>query len=419
MFGSPIGPGRTPGKQRRCVDSNVNFANALRSLVESWPRSVLSALGIMVASIAILLLVSIGLGVEKDITKRVEELGANVLVCVPGRVDLQGMGFNPNLGGQSWFKEEDARRLEKVGGVRDVAMLSFAGGGIRWGTKESYPLMIANTPEWFSMHETTLDKGRIFGASDGGRKVVILGAVAKAELFGEEPAVGRTVKINGHDFQVIGVLADPGDGQSLFSMQSFQNVAYFPLETQRKISPSFQIDRLMVQIEPTAEPKNLVKSLESELGRRLDRSQYSVLTQEDLLGLIFSVMGILSTLVIGLTSIALFVGGMGILTVMLMSVNERRKEIGVLKAVGARNKDVFSQFLIEASIIGLAGVVAGLAVSAIVCWGLAAFTQIKPLMTWETVAMAFAVGIGVGGAAGLVPAMKAARQDPVVSLRAE
>lgn len=373
----------------------------------------------MVASVAILLLVSIGLGVQKDITSQVEELGANVLVCVPGRVDLQGMGFNPNLGGQSWFKEQDAGALGKVEGVKDVAVLSFAGGGIRWGEKEAYPLMIANTPAWFRMHASDIEEGRLFAEADGSRRVVVLGAVAKAELFGGQPALGRKVKINGSDFEVIGVLKDAGQEQSLFSMQSFQNVAYFPYQAHAVLSPNPQIDRLMVQIDSTADPKTLVQSLEGKLGERLDRSQFTVLTQQDLLGLIFSVMSILSTLVIGLTSIALFVGGVGILTVMLMSVNERRKEIGVLKAVGARNRDVFTQFLAESVVIGLAGVTAGLAASSAVCWALAAFTRIKPLMTLETVALAFLVGIGVGGIAGLIPAMKAARQDPVVSLRAE
>lgn len=397
----------------------MNLANAIRSLTESWQRSLLSALGIMVASVAILLLVSIGKGVEKDITSRVDEIGVNVLICVPGRIDLQGMGFNPNLGGQSWFKAEDADRLERVEGVEQVALLSFAGGGIAWNKKESYPLMIANTPEWFSMHKTEIKDGRLFTAADSDNQVVILGAVAKDQLFGEEKAIGKKVQINGHEFEVIGTLEDPGSESSLFSMQSFQNVAYLPYQAQKKLSPDMQIDRMMVQTGFDAEPKALVKNLEDALGERLDRQQYSVLTQQDLLGLVYQVMGILSTLVIGLTSIALFVGAMGIMTVMIMSVNERRKEIGVLKAIGATQQDVFRQFLWESIFIGLTGVLMGLVISVIVNWGLATFTKIKPLMGWDTIVLAFAVGIGVGAIAGMFPAMKAARQDPVVSLRAE
>lgn len=397
----------------------MNLANALRSLLESWQRSLLSAMGIMVASVAILLLVSIGKGVEKDITSRVDEIGVNVLICVPGRIDLQGMGFNPNLGGQSWFKEEDAGRLKKVKGVQQVALLSFAGGGIAWGKKEAYPLMIANTPEWFSMHKTELKEGRLFSAEDSAAQVVILGSVAKSELFGKDSALHQKVKINGKPFEVIGVLEDPASEGSLFSMQSFQNVAYIPFAAQKNLSPDMQIDRIMAQTSFDAEPKSLVQKLEDTLGERLDRQQYSVLTQQDLLGLVYQIMGILSTLVIGLTSIALFVGAVGITTVMIMSVNERRKEIGVLKAIGATQRDVFRQFLWESIIIGLSGVLMGLTISTVVNWGLATFTKIKPLMGWDTVLLAFAVGIGVGAVAGMIPALKAAKQDPVVSLRAE
>jgi putative ABC transport system permease protein len=401
------------------VAEGVNGLNAVRSILESWQRSALSATGIMVASVAILLLVSIGQGVEKDITGQVEELGANVLVCVPGKVDAESMTFNPNLGGQSWFKPEHGRLLESVPGVRQVATLSFAGGGLRLGKKEAFPLMVAATPNWFSVHQVKLEEGSFYTDQASSDKVVVLGAVAKAELFGAEQAVGKEVEVNGKPFRVIGVLEDPQQEQSLFSSASFQNVAYIPLSTHLSLSPGAQIDRFMVQSSSTAEPKPLVKALEDKLATALDRQQFSVLTQEDLLGLIFSVMSILSTLVVGLTSIALFVGGMGILTVMVMSVNERRKEIGVLKAVGATRRDVFQQFLIEAVIIGVVGVMAGLVISMGVNAALAAFTKIKPLMTPETVLLAFGVGVGVGALAGLFPAMQAARQDPVVSLRSE
>lgn len=280
-------------------------------------------------------------------------------------------------------------------------------------------MMIANTPEWFAMHKTDLKEGRVFSTQDSSSRVVILGSVAKKELFGEKAALGQNVKINGQSFQVIGVLEDPGSESSLFSMQSFQNVAYIPFAAQKKLSPDMQIDRIMAQTRADAEPKALVKSMEDTLGERLDRQQYSVLTQQDLLGLVYQVMGILSTLVVGLTSIALFVGAVGIMTVMVMSVNERRKEIGVLKAIGATRRDVFRQFLWESIIIGLTGVLMGLAISIVVNWGLATFTKIKPLMGWDTVLLAFAVGIGVGAIAGMIPALKAAKQDPVVSLRSE
>ena len=396
----------------------ANVQAALRSLGENWQRAVLSGLGVTVASIAILLLISIGLGVQKDISSQVDDLGVNVLVVVPGHVGFGG-GFNPNLGGQSWFRESHAAALRTVPGVERVGMLTFAGGGVRYKSQDAYPMVIACTPEWFEIHRVELAAGKVFGPEEGPAKVVVLGETAKEILFGKGDALGKSVEINGGSYKVVGVTKEKLSGQSMFAGQGFQNVAYIPFATQKAVSASMQIDRLVMKSAPNVEPKQLVGALEKELGKTLDRQQFSVLTQEDLLRLIYQVIGILGTLVVGLTSIGLFIGGVGVMTVMLMSVNERRKEIGVRKAVGAKRSDIFWQFLSESALIGLGGVLVGLAVSVVVCLLLAKYSNIKPLMTPVTVGLTFGVGLGLGSLFGLLPAVRAAKQDPVVCLRME
>jgi len=393
------------------------FRAAIEALRNEWKAALLSMVGVAIASVAILLLVSIGLGVQKDITKQVDDLGANVLVVVPGKVD-PSMGFNPNLGGQSYLEEQDAERLRKVPGVRRVALLTFAGGGVRSGENEAFPLIIAATPDWFEMHNAELAEGRFLTPEDAAQNRVVLGSVAKERLYPDAPsALGKTVEINKRTYTIVGVLANQESSESVFSAQSFQNVAYLAYDHLKAISPDVQIDRFMVQGDPAADPKNLVPALERALDERLDDQQFSVLTQQDLLKLIYQVMGILGTLVVGLTSIALFVGGVGIMTVMLMAINERRVEIGIRRAVGAQSQDIFRQFLAEAILIGLIGSLTGLVFSSLICWGIATFTPIKPVMTFGTVALAFGVGIGVGAIFGAIPALKAGRQDPLVSLR--
>ncbi|MBS1722220.1 MAG: ABC transporter permease [Armatimonadetes bacterium] len=391
--------------------------SALQSLRENWQRSVLSGLGVCMASIAIVLLVSIGLGVEKDIRSQVDDLGVNVLVAVPGHVNMN-MGFNPNLGGQSYFTEAAVEAVRHVHGVEEAGILTFAGGGVRAGGKEAYPFIIACTPEWFDIHQVRLAEGRSFKGEEESKPVVVLGGSAKTLLF-EGAAVGQKVQINGKPFEVIGVTQEKLQGQSMFSMQGFQNVAYIPYRYLKGTASNVQIDRIVMKTAQDAEPKALVKDVESALSNLLDDQQYSVLTQEDLLGLIYKLIGILGTLVVGLTSIGLVIGGVGIMTVMLMSVNERRKEIGVRKAVGARFVDIFGQFLIESAFIGAGGTLVGVVVSAVVAGLLASLTPIKPLVTGATVGLAFTVGLGVGSIFGLIPAIKAARQDPVVALRME
>lgn len=393
-----------------------NVAAALRSLGEHWQRAFLSSLGILVATVAIALLVSIGIGVQKDITDQVKDFGAGIII-MPGHVDVSN--FNPNLAGKSYLDDKTAELVTSVKGVKGLAKVSFAGGSVKTKENEAYPFIVAVTPEWFQLMQKDYKSGGPFTQTDRNQPVCVLGSIAAGVVFPNESEIGKTVTINSHDYRVVGVIDDKKAEQSLFSAQSLSNVTYIPLDYLRSVEESIQIDRMFVQIDPSIDPKNLVDSVQSSVATHLDKSNFSVLTQEDLLGLMYQLLSILTTLVTGLTGIALFVGGVGVMTVMLMSVGERAKEIGVRKAVGATNRDVFTQFLIEASLISLVGCVLGLALSGVVIVLLAQFTKIKPIMTPGTLAMVFSVGVGLGCIFGLIPAVKAAKKDPVESLRNE
>jgi len=395
-----------------------NIRSAWQSLWEQRGRAALSALGILVASVAIVLLVSIALGVRADITTQVKDLGVNTLVVLPARVE--GINFNPNLGGQSFLLESDATDLRAIPGVIRTAPLTFAGGGVRAGKKEAFPIVIAATADWFLIQPNQLREGEFFRDPQTRERVAVLGSLAADALFGNgQAARGRTVTINQHPYRVIGVTQDQKSESSLFSMGGFQNVVYIPYHAARADNPTQQTDRIMVQSSPDAEPKSLVKALDARLGQRLDRQQYSVLTQEDLLGLVYKLMSILTWLLTGLTSIALFVGGVGILTVMLMSVNERAREIGIRKTVGARRRDIFQQFLVESATLAMVGGTLGFAFSYAVCVALYRFTPVKPMVTVGVAALCFGVCLGVGTVFGVWPALRAARQDPIVALRHE
>lgn len=388
---------------------------ALQSLWQFRTRALLSMLGILVGSSAILLLVSIATGVKADVSGQVEEIGVNILIVIPGRID-DGT-FAPNMGGASYLKEDDAQKLRQVPGVRSTASWTFVGGGIRANKQTAASMLVATTPEWFGMHPLTMAEGSTFGQNDDKAKVAVLGSLAKKTLFGDAPATGKQVEINGHSYKVVGVTKETKQSSSLFSMGSFQNLVYIPYHTLKAQEPTSQTDRIMIQIDPAAEPKQLVKSLEATLGERLDHQQYQVLTQEDLLGLVFKLMGILTWLLTGLTSIALFVGGVGIMTVMLMSVNERASEIGIRKAVGARRRDLFFQFLTEAIVLALFGGLGGLAVSALADYLLYVFTPVKPMLTLAIIGLGMGVCVFVGGIFGVLPARSAAKKDPVSCLQ--
>lgn len=395
----------------------VNLQSAFRSLREQWQRALLSALGIMVGSVAVVLLVSIATGVREDVTQEVKGLGVNVLIVMPTRI-IAG-DFNPNIGGQSFLDEKQAEDLKQIEGVLRVAPITFAGAGIGYKDKEAYPITMATTADWFIMRPVDLQEGRTFTEDERTQPVCVIGSIAKEELFGTEPALGKTITYSSREYKVVGVTQDVRSENSLFSMGGFENAIYFPYHEIKSHSPDMQIDRLMVQSLPEAEPKQLVQEMERVMLTHVDRQQFSVLTQEDLLGLVYKLMSILTWLLTGLTSIALFVGGVGIMAVMLMSVSERAKEIGVRKTLGARKVDIFTQFLAEAALLGTMGGLAGLAFSYVVCLALLEYTPIKPMITPAIILLSFAVSTGIGTVFGLIPALNAARKDPVVALRSE
>ncbi|MCE9557689.1 MAG: ABC transporter permease [Armatimonadetes bacterium] len=395
-----------------------NFSVALAALREQKSRALLSALGIAVAAVAIILLVSIALGVRQDIKGQVEDLGVSTLVVLPGKVDFGT--FNPNIGGQSYLKEEQAIAVRQVAGVVRSCPMTFVGGGIRANKKDANPFIVATTSNWFMMRPMQMRSGDVFRDPDTKERVAVIGSIASDQLFGDNvDPVGKMLNVNGHEYKILGVTFDKKTEGSLFSMGSLQNVVYIPFHAQKAITPELQVDRIMIQSASDADPKVLIPALTKTFKQFLDEKQFSVLTQEDLLNLVFKVMSILQWLLLGLTSIALYVGGIGIMTVMLMSVNERSKEIGIRKTVGATRKDIFQQFMVEAVALAILGGLAGLIFSSIVAYLLTIFTPIKPLITLGVVALCFGTCLVVGLTFGLIPAVRASRKDPVDAMRNE
>ncbi|MCL4283746.1 MAG: ABC transporter permease [Fimbriimonadaceae bacterium] len=396
-----------------------NLGAALISLREQWRRSVLSALGILVASFAIVSLISIALGVERDVSSEVDELGVNILIVLPSRLEDDSM-FAPGLMGISQLAYPDVERVRALPGVAGVSPLTFVGAGPRFNTAESpATLVIACEPEWFRMRSMAFREGAHFDSESEASAVCVLGSKAKDKLFGDAPALGKSIRYLDDEFKVVGVSQSTESSSSLLSQGGFENMVYIPYRWLKAKQPEAPISRIMIQFAPGEDPDRLVASVEGLLGKRLNRDSYSVITQKDLLKLVFKFMSILTWLLVGLTSIALFVGGVGIMTVMLMSVNERAKEIGIRKTAGATRGDVFAQFLFEAVVIALLGGAGGVVLSAIATGFLAWLTPVKPLITLGVVALSLGVCVGVGTVFGLIPAMKAAFRDPVESLRYE
>lgn len=393
---------------------------AVRSIKENLTRSALSAVGIMVGTLAVMLLISIAQGVREDVRTQVDSLGGNIVIVVPGVIDTSSPFGNSGNIGLSPFTERDEQSVSRAKGVLNTAKWTFVGGTVTTGdSPPGQAFTLAVDLSWFDIRKHEFSEGGGF-TSPIAREAVI-GEMAKESLFGEQSAVGEVVKINGVEFVIVGVTRESGSA-GVLGGNPFARILYVPFQSAADslAGGKKQIDRIFAQTDPNLKPGEVKSSieaavLESQGGERT----FSVLTQDDLLEAIYKVLNILTYLVVGISAIALFVGGVGIMTVMLMNVNERRREIGIRKTVGARRSDIFSQFLLESVALTTAGGALGLIATWLSILIIEASTPIRASLTLPVIALGFGLSIGVGCIFGMIPAMRAAAKDPVDAMRFE
>jgi putative ABC transport system permease protein len=250
---------------------------------------------------------------------------------------------------------------------------------------------------------------------DTGRRVAVLGAGVASTLFGERDPVGSQVTIAGVRFRVVGVFAPLG--QSL-GVDRDQEV-HIPITTAQRVFETDRVDAMAVKAPDRATLDSLGTRVVALLEKRHPDSEFSAVTQQQILGVLGDILGILTGVLAAIAGISLLVGGVGVSNIMLVSVRERTKEIGLRKAVGARPRDIGLQFLLEAVLLTTIGGVVGIAVGIGTSLTVAALSPVPAAVTWWAVALAFGVSAGVGIIFGVVPAQRAGRLDPVVALRTE
>jgi len=397
------------------VNLAESFRIALRALAANKARSLLTMLGVIIGVAAVILLVAIGNGVQDEITGQIEGLGSNLLFVVPGQ-------FEAGPGGQAGppskrFKLEDAEVIQRrVDGLEAIVPVVQTGGTMKRGNRSMRVVVAAGNEQGTEVFASTLAGGRHYRRSEvqAASRVVALGATVTEQLFPGQDPVGKRVTLNGQRFLVVGHYEPLGGG--LGGDQDSQ--VYIPVTTAMRVFGLNEISTIVVK----AEDPERVDIIKNEIGRALRPSfgdEFTVFTQDQTLGILSTLLGTLTYMLAGIAGISLLVGGIGIMNIMLVSVSERTREIGIRKAVGARTYDILSQFVIEAMGLSILGGLVGIALG----WGgAAAIGQWSPVPTTVTpwaVAMAFFFSAGVGVFFGVYPAYKASKLDPIVALRYE
>ena len=389
-----------------------------RALSANKVRAALTMLGVIIGVSSVILLVSIGNGVRNDVVGQLEGLGSNVLWVMPGNMEESmsggGMGMPP-MGSSKQFATEDVELLRsRVPGV-DVVPVIETNARVTVGSNEIGSSLMATDGGVELVVTSDLAEGRYFSTSEvtAAARVIILGADIATDLFPSQSAIGKMVSLEGQKFTVIGVSEKVGGGLAGGSVDR-RNV--IPVTTAQQVLGTKDITYLAVGV-ADAESIQMVKNQVRQTLRPKFGSDFSIIAQEQMLGILGTLLDTLTYMLAGIAAISLLVGGIGIMNIMLVSVTERTREIGIRKAVGARTYDVLGQFVIEAIMLSVSGGVIGILLGAAGAWLLSPI--VPAAVTGWSVVLAFMFSAGVGVFFGVYPAWKASRLDPIQALRYE
>jgi len=382
-----------------------SFKVALRALAANRMRTVLTMLGIIIGIAAVIALVSAGQSAHKTISDEIDSLGSN-LILVTGR-----SGFR--------LEAEDAQYiLDRVQTIVRAMPVIQVNSEVTYRSSSRTVQLMGVTEDFPELRAHPVEHGRFLLPSDvsGRRKVAVVGKTVVEEVFEGRDPIGETLTVSGQPFTVVGVMAEKGESLGTDA----DNVVLVPVSTLQRMSGTRYVSALYVQVGDISQADEAVALIERAFNSKFRRSDtVNVSSQKQLMDIVSTVTRTFTVLLASIAGISLLVGGIGIMNIMLVSVTERTREIGLRKAIGAKKRDIMIQFLIEASILsgigGSIGVVLGTLTTGILArlGGWAAWTSPSAVL------MAVGFSVGVGMFFGLYPASKAANLDPIYCLRYE
>jgi putative ABC transport system permease protein len=399
------------------------FMLALRSVRRNLLRSFLTILGIVIGVSAVITMVTLGNGATMAIEEKITSLGTNLLMIGPG----QRIGGGGGYGGVPQFVEADGEAIAaQIGGVALVAPQGRASATVVANGRNWATTVIGSTNAWFETGNWQLASGRLFTAQEqlAGAAVCIVGETVRRELWGGavgDTGLGQQLRVKQFSCDVIGVLAAKGQG----GMGDQDDTVVVPLHTlQRRVTGSRKVGLLLVSMQDGSDSAPLKASLHQLLRERRhlaanDDDNFNIFDTQQLADTLSSTMGVLTSLLGAVAAVSLLVGGIGIMNIMLVSVTERTREIGLRLAVGALESEVLLQFLIEAVVLSALGGLVGIIIATGASWVLSGVMAVPYVFDPAINLLSLLFSAAIGVLFGYFPARRAARMDPIEALRHE